>query len=311
MYLQILRESPARIQILFTAMVILICGIVVMGLGILAGWMIFGIGLSGMQAALNDLSSPQNISLLKFFQIIQSIGLFIVPPVVVAYFLDGKPSVFLKYKTLPFFKSILLVIAIIYFADPLINWLTEFNSKLMLPQWLNGIQTWMQDSEDQADKITKAFLATKSVSDMTLNLFMIGLLPAVGEELLFRGVVQQLFKKLTRNSHAAIWITAVLFSALHVQFFGFLPRMILGAMFGYMLEWSGTLWLPIIAHFINNATAVIAYYLTEKGIIGTDIEKFGTSSHGTSYLVFISMIFLFIFFRILYLNRENKEVIVS
>lgn len=311
MYLQILRESPARTQILFTAMVILICGIVVMGLGILAGWMIFGIGLSGMQTALNDLSSPQNISLLKFFQIIQSIGLFIVPPVVVAYFLDGRPSVFLKYKTLPFFKSILLVIAIIYFADPLINWLTEFNSKLMLPQWLNGIQTWMQDSEDQADKITKAFLATKSISELTLNLFMIGLLPAVGEELLFRGVVQQLFKKLTRNSHAAIWITAALFSALHVQFFGFLPRMILGAMFGYMLEWSGTLWLPIIAHFINNATAVIAYYLTEKGVIGTDIEKFGTSSHGTSYLVFISMIFLFIFFRMLYLNRENKEVIVS
>src|ERR1035437_1799869 len=157
MYLRLLRESPASTQILFTAMVILICGIVVMGLGFAAGWMIFGISLSGMQAALSNLSSQESITILKFFQIIQSIGLFIIPPIIVAYFLNGKPSVFLKYKTFPLFKSILLVIAIIYFADPFINWLNELNSKLILPQWMNGIQVWMQNSEEQADKITKAF----------------------------------------------------------------------------------------------------------------------------------------------------------
>ena len=307
MYLRLLRESPASTQILFSAMVILICGIIVMGLGFLGGWLIYGISLSGMQNALSDLSSPQSISLLKFFQVVQSLGLFIVPPVIIAFFLHGKPSVFLKCKTIPVLKSILLVIAIIYFADPLINWLTELNSKLVLPQWMNSVQSWMQESEDQADKLTKAFLATKSISDLLFNLFVIGILPAVGEELLFRGVVQQLFKKMTGNAHAAIWISAALFSALHVQFFGFLPRMVLGAMFGYMLEWSGTLWLPIIAHFVNNATAVIAYYLVEKGIIGTDIEKVGTPSDGTSYLVLISMIFLFIFFRSLYLKRGNQE----
>lgn len=306
MYLRMLREAPALTQILFTAMVILICGIIVMGFSFAAGWMIFGVGMTGMQNALSDLSSPHSISILKFFQIIQSIGLFIIPPIIVAYFLNGKPSVFLKYKTFPLVKSILLVVAIIYFADPFINWLNELNSKLILPQWLNGIQEWMQNSEQEADKITKAFLATQTTSDLFLNLFMIGILPAVGEELLFRGIVQQLFKKLTGNAHAAIWISAAIFSALHIQFFGFLPRMILGAMFGYMLEWSGTLWLPIIAHFINNATAVFTYYLADKGIIGTDIEKVGTSEDKTSYLVLISVVFLFIFFRSLYLNRVEK-----
>lgn len=311
MYLRLLRESPATTQILFTAMVILICGIITMGLGFVAAWMIFGIGISGMEEALSDLSSPQSLLILKFFQIIQSIGLFIIPPVIVAYFLNGKPSLFLKYKSFPLVKSILLVIAIVYFSDPFINWLTEVNSKLILPQWMNGIQVWMQDAEKQADKITKAFLATRSTSDLFLNLFMVGILPAVGEELLFRGVIQQLFKKLTGNAHAAIWISAALFSALHVQFFGFLPRMVLGAMFGYMLEWSGTLWLPVIAHFVNNATAVVAYYLVEKGMIGTDIEKIGTSSDGTSYLVLISLIFLFIFFRSLYLNRGSTVITVT
>jgi membrane protease YdiL (CAAX protease family) len=308
MYRRMLRESPVNQQILFTALVILICGIIVMGIGFAGGLMIFGIGINGMQTALVDLSSPQNLSILKYFQVVQSFGLFIIPPFIIALVLHGKPSEYLKYKKFPLAKVILLVIAIVYFADPLINWLTEANSKLSLPHWMNSVQTWMQETEDQADKITKAFLGIQSVSGLLVNLFVIGILPAVGEELLFRGIIQQLFKKLTNNAHAGIWISAALFSALHLQFFGFLPRMLLGAMFGYMLEWSGTLWLPIIAHFVNNATAVVAYYLAERGIIGTDIEQIGTSSDGTSYLVLISLVFLFIFFRALYLNREKSDL---
>jgi uncharacterized protein len=308
MYLRMLRESPVNQQILFTALVILICGIIVMGIGFAGGLMIFGIGINGMQTALVDLSSPQNLSILKYFQVVQSFGLFIIPPFIIALVIHGKPSEYLKYKKFPLVKVILLVIAIVYFADPLINWLTEANSKLSLPHWMNSVQTWMQETEDQADKITKAFLGIQSVSGLLVNLFVIGILPAVGEELLFRGIIQQLFKKLTNNAHAGIWISAALFSALHLQFFGFLPRMLLGAMFGYMLEWSGTLWLPIIAHFVNNATAVVAYYLAERGIIGTDIEQIGTSSDGTSYLVLISLVFLFIFFRALYLNREKSDL---
>jgi membrane protease YdiL (CAAX protease family) len=308
MYLRMLRDSPVSNKILFAALVILICGIIVMGFGFAAGCMIFGMGLTGMQSALSDLTSPQSLAILKYFQVVQSFGLFIIPPFIIAWFIHGRPSVFLKYKNFPLAVSILLVIAIIYCADPLINWLTEFNSKLSLPEWMNSIQTWIQEAEDQADKITKAFLATQSTSDLLTNLFVIGILPAVGEELLFRGVVQQLFKKLMGNAHAAIWISAAIFSALHLQFFGFLPRMILGAMFGYMLEWSGTLWLPIIAHFVNNATAVVAYYLADKGIGGTGIENIGTSSDGTSYLVLISLGLLFILFRALYLKRVSSDI---
>ena len=302
MYLRVLRESPASTQIVFTALVILTCGIFVMAFGFLAAWLIFGIGIVEMQSALTDLSSPHGLSLLKLFQVIQSIGLFIIPPIIIAYFLHGKPSVYLRYNKFPYAKSVLLVIAIIYFSEPLINWLAEVNSNLVLPQWMDGLQSWMKESENQANKITEAFLKTESVSDLLFNIFMIGLLPAFGEELLFRGVIQQLIKKITGNSHSAIWISAILFSALHMQFFGFLPRLLLGAMFGYMLEWSGSLWLPIIAHFVNNATAVVAYYLQEKGIIGKNIEEVGTSTDGTSYLVLISLAFLIVFFRLLYLN---------
>jgi membrane protease YdiL (CAAX protease family) len=307
MYRQALRESKPSIQLLFTALVILICGIFAMLLSLVLGWMIYGVSLSQMENMMQDLANPGNISVLKLFQTVQSIGIFIIPPFIIAWFLHNRPSVFLQYHKRPDFKSIILVIAIIYFANPFINWLTEINAKLSLPEWMNSVEIWMQNSEDQASKITTAFLSTTSLTIVFSNLLMIGILPAIGEELLFRGVVQQLFKKKYGNAHAAIWISAAIFSALHLQFFGFLPRLVLGAMFGYMLEWSGTLWLPIIAHFVNNATAVIAFYLMQRGLIGSGIDKTGTSSDGSSWLVIVSLIFLFTFFRALYLRSLNPS----
>lgn len=307
MYRQALRESKPSIQLLFTALVILICGIFAMVLSLVLGWMIYGVSLIQMENMIQDLSNPENISVLKFFQTIQSIAVFIIPPFIVAWFLHDQPSVFLQYQKRPDFKSIILVIAIVYFANPFINWMTEINSNLSLPEWMNSVEIWMQNAEDQANHITEAFLATTSLTILLSNILMIGILPAVGEELLFRGVVQQLFKKKFGNAHAAIWISAAIFSALHMQFFGFLPRLVLGAMFGYMLEWSGTLWLPVIAHFVNNATAIIAYYLMQKGLIGSGIDKTGTLSDGSSYLVLVSLLFLFAFFRALYLRSLNPS----
>ena len=306
MYRQALRESKPSTQLLFTALVILVCGIAVMVLSIALGWLIYGVSLSEMQNLVQDATNPKNISVLKFYQTFQSIGVFIIPPFLVAWFLHDNPSIFLQYHKKPDFKSVLVVIAIIYFSNPLINWLTEINSNLSLPEWMNSVEIWMQNSEDQATKITEAFLSTSSLTSLLTNIAMIGILPAVGEELLFRGIIQQLFKKKFGNAHAAIWISAALFSALHMQFFGFLPRLVLGAMFGYMLEWSGTLWLPMIAHFVNNTTAVIAYYLMQKGIIGSGLDKTGTSADESFYLVIVSIIFLFAFFRSLYIRSLQK-----
>lgn len=306
MFRKILRESKPSAQLLFSAIVLITCGLIITALGMGLGWLIYGVNLSGIDHIMEDLSNPQNISILKFFQTIQSFGVFIVPPIIIALMLDGRPSVYLQYNKRPDLLSVFLVIAIVFFANPLINLLNEINSKLSLPEWLNSVQLWMQSSEDQATKITDAFLATTSITDLVKNIIMIGILPALGEELLFRGVVQQLFKKMFRNSHAAIWVSAALFSALHLQFFGFLPRLVLGAMFGYMLEWSGSLWLPIIAHFINNTTAVIAYFLTHKGLIGNELDKTGTWADGTAYLVMISLIILGLLFKSLYLRQNSN-----
>jgi len=106
---------------------------------------------------------------------------------------------------------------------------------------------------------------------MILNLFIIAILPAVGEEFFFRGVLQKILIRLFKSVHVAIWVTAFIFSAIHFQFFGFVPRFILGLIFGYLFFWSGTLWLPVISHFINNAVPVIMSYIQ-------GMEKFNTPS---------------------------------
>ena len=307
MYRQALRESKPSNQLIFSLLVILICGLAAMVLSIALGWLLYGVNPTQLETAMQDLSNPDTISLLKFFQIFQAIGVFIIPPFIIAWFLDPNPVLFLKSEKSPGLKNIMLVAAIIFTSNPLINWLTEINSKLSLPEWLHSLEIWMQNAENQASQITTAFLSSTSIKILLLNLIMVAVLPAIGEELLFRGIVQQLFKKMTHNAHIAIWISAAIFSAIHMQFFGFLPRLLLGAMFGYMLEWSGTLWLPIAAHFVNNATAVIAYSLMNKKLIGDGIEKTGTSSDGSSFMVVISLIFLFLLFRALYLKRTNQD----
>jgi membrane protease YdiL (CAAX protease family) len=295
----------------FSALVILACGIAVMILSMIFASLIYGVNITNLENMLQDVTNPDNVRVLKFFQTFQSIGVFIIPPFIIAWFLHGYPSEFLQYRKKPDLKSIFFVMAIIMFSNPLINWLNEINSKLNFPEWMNSVEIWMHNSEDQASKITEAFLSNTSLENLFTNIVMIAVLPALGEELLFRGVVQQLIKKMSGNAHTAIWISAAIFSALHLQFFGFLPRLVLGAMFGYMLEWSGTLWLPVIAHFVNNCAAVIAYYLMHKGFINSDIEKTGTLSGGSFYLVIVSLIFLFVLFRTLYLRSHQNQVKVD
>jgi hypothetical protein len=149
-----------------------------------------------------------------------------------------------------------------FFSIPIINHLVEINQNLSFPESLKSIEQWMSQKEENANQIMVEFLKADNISALLLNLFMIAVLPAVGEELLFRGVLQRLIGKWLKNKHVGIFLAAVLFSAMHLQFYGFLPRLALGILFGYLFLWSGTLWLPIMAHFINNATAVIAFYVT-------------------------------------------------
>ena len=152
----------------------------------------------------------------------------------------------------------LAAMVIMLLAIPGINLPSAWNQQMVLPEWMSGIEQWMRMQEDSAAQLTEQFLRVDTVGGLLVNIGLMALLPAVGEEWTFRGVVQGMF---TRNKHVAIWATAAIFSFVHMQFYGFLPRMLLGAMFGYMLWWTGSLWVPMLMHFVNNCAAAVVAYL--------------------------------------------------
>jgi membrane protease YdiL (CAAX protease family) len=135
------------------------------------------------------------------------------------------------------------------------------------------------------------------VGGLLVGMFVIAVLPAVGEELVFRGIVQRRLYTLVRNPHVAIWTAALAFSAIHVQFFGFFPRLLLGALFGYLYYWSGNLWYPIFAHFVNNGFTLLMLYLHQQGSVEMDIESIETVSWSVALISLVSSGALLYFFR--------------
>ncbi len=220
----------------------------------------------------NDTTNMHN---LKIMQLIQSVGMFVVPPLALAFLWSEKPLHYLQLTTKLKLSSILLVVVLMGVAIPFINLITSLNQQIALPDFLAPVEAWMKNSEEQAAVLTEKMLNIHSVNELLFNIFLIAMIPALGEELFFRATIQKILTQ-WRSAIWGIWIAAFVFSAIHLQFYGFFPRMLLGAFFGYLLVWSGSLWLPIIAHFTNNAIAVIFYYLKYNGYQVVDIDVIGS-----------------------------------
>lgn len=255
--------------------------------------------------------SEDNISFLKFIQTVQSLGLFVIPSLVLAYLFSNSTSDYLKLKQKPYWYSALIAIAIVLVSNPLVNFTAELNSLLTLPSFMQGIENWMRQAEDSAAILTEMFLKVESAGGLMFNILMIGLIPAIGEEFLFRGVIQRTFFEWTKNKHWAIWLSAILFSALHFQFYGFIPRAILGAMFGYLFLFSGNLWLPVIAHFFNNTAAVVAYFLYGNGVMQVDPDSIGANTQNpiAALLSVVLLVVLFRWFKKKENNRNQKLIV--
>lgn len=219
-----------------------------------------------------DMKDMSNVKVMK---LIQSFGLFVIPPFVMASLWSNNAFEFLRLKSTLRWTTVLYVVAFMLVAIPFINMLSWLNQQIILPEALSEIEKMMQSSEVQIAEITEKMLNVSTLGALLFNVFLVAVVPALGEELFFRGTIQRLLSD-WKGALFAIWITAFVFSAIHMQFYGFLPRMLLGAFLGYLLLWSGSLWLPIIAHFVNNSVAVVFYYLKFNGVKVIDVETIGT-----------------------------------
>ena len=262
-------QKPAM-QLLLIAMLCVFSTVLFSLLASLFVVAFFGFDLNSF----NDYTNPTVIEGLKLFQLLSAIGLFIVPPIIYGIVVTKKPFSALALNKFSTPKNWLLVLLIMVISTPFMSWLVEFNSKLILPEFLAPLEAWMKQSEQSAEQLTKLFLTFNGIGSFLFILLIIAIVPAIGEELLFRGVLQKIMVDWIKNYHIAIWVTAILFSALHMQFYGFLPRMLLGALFGYVFYWSGSLWLPILGHFINNGSVVILSFFYPEMINDTEITLF-------------------------------------
>lgn len=296
-------------QLLFSGFVILVIFFAFMLLSMLLAMPLFGTDSLLQITGIADLSDPESIRVLKYFQITQSFGLFIVPSLVLAWLFHGHVAEYLLLNKKSASPSVLMVVALVFFSLPFVNFIAGWNSRMQFPASLENLEVWMKNAEERATALLEVFLKVDSIGGLLFNLFMIAVLAGIGEELLFRGVIQRIFTSWTRSHHWGVWISAILFSALHMQFYGFVPRMLLGVMFGYLLVWSGSMWLPVIAHIFFNAISVIGMHMIDKGLLAPEFEDIGASP-GSYYLAAISLALVLLLLLLTRNENRNEKLVL-
>ncbi len=254
-------QSSITVKVLFSLFLIFFSFLLLYVAGIIIVQVGYDVDIIHHPELLQDYSDANTIKVLKFFQLMQSIGIFVLPPFLIAFFFYYSITEFLKFHRINHVYLVILTIIATFSFIPFTELLSYINSFLTLPSFMSGIESWMKNSEQSANELTIYFLKADSIPQLLYNILLIAVVPSIGEELLFRGVIQRLFIEWTKKTHLGIWLAAILFSTIHFQFYGFLPRLFLGLMFGYLLEMTGTIWIPIIGHFINNLTGVIIGYM--------------------------------------------------
>lgn len=278
-------------------------------------WSCFFFGLvfaSIITAALTGIISIGTKPLLTISIVLQDLLVFIIPAFITARFITSKPMSFLKLNVSPHWREIIYVILLLAISMPAMNYIVYLNEQLSLPDSLSNIEQWMRATEDAAKAVTDSFLTGNTLLGMLGCILLMGMMTGLSEEMLFRGALQGTLTE-SRNVHFSIWLAAFVFSVLHFQFFGFVPRLLLGAIFGYLLVWTGSLWVPIIAHALNNSVVVVSSYFFPTNpeaadAIGSTFETLGVPTDGGfPKLAFISLILTYFLLRYRHLILPHRK----
>lgn len=270
------------------------------GMGLTA--LLFDFSLQEIQMLTQNPDFPDAIAALKFVQAVSQIGTFLIPPLLFAALTQPKNiTSYFMFKNVKDNNTWLWSVMGVFTIVPLIGILMHWNMSMDLPDHLSGIEKWMKQSEDATAEVMRAFLDVNSTQGLFINILIIAVLPALGEELLFRGGIQQVLNNLVKNKHLAIIFTAILFSAFHMQFYGFMPRFVLGLLLGYAFYLSGNIWVPIVMHFVNNAFSVTVAYLYNNDVLAQNYDEIGITTKAIPVILSV-LLTLYVLFRI----RKNE-----
>jgi CAAX protease family protein len=303
-----LKEASTGSMLLYTLLIVVASWIVFQFISLFAGIWIFNVDFETALSSINHLEDPKIIAYLKFVQSITSVGMFIVSSWVVAWSLSTDPIKFMGLDFWPGFFMTFLVIILTLFTLPMNNYLTYFNNQLELPKALSGLQEYFVSKEAQMENVMNGFLSVQTFWGLLMNIIIIGLIPAVGEEFLFRGLIQKFLVKGLKRVHLAVLLTAFVFALFHFQFLSILPRFVLGIILGYLYIWSGSLWMPILMHFINNSLAVVYFHFYLSGKTGDTLEVIGTPGNDLVYALLSIVIVTIILFVIRRISLENASL---
>lgn len=275
------------VQIIFVGLVMFILGIAFVGIGYSVSSAVWG--SEELKLALEGFSdTTSQISILKLFQFLSQLSIFAIPPIALVWVLRKKEVNFLCLRKLPdisiFFALLMLAIT----ALPLIQFTMEINAQMHLPDFLKGMEDWMLEKETLAGDLTIKFLDVSTLLGFAVNIVVLAVMPAIGEELIFRGLLMKWFGKAISNIHVNIIIVAFLFSAIHMQFYGFIPRFLLGVLLGYTYYWTQSIWAPIWLHFVNNAFTVSAYFWVKSS--GSDIDPEEVGNVDSISIIIVSVL---------------------
>ena len=215
-----------------------------------------------------------DITNLQITQICNQIIGFMMPPILYAMLVKKEPFNYLGFNRLPSWS--LLGIIAMFTIIPFVGTVSVWNESIVFPESMKSLETTLRNLKELNDNTAEKMM---DESNLAVAILIFGLLAAVSEEMLFRAVIQKAFVKLFKNAHIGIIVTAMVFSAFHGDFYGFLPRFILGMMLGYMFWLSGSIWSSVSMHFVNNTTIVMLYYLNKIGTIHIDVDKFGSTDN--------------------------------
>jgi hypothetical protein len=301
----LLHKFPVYLKILTFGMIIIASMILILIFGVVLSVPFFGPDVMKNLAIIGESKDPELMAMAKYFQIVSQIGTFLIPTILFAFLDGGKVWTYLKLNIRPLFMTAVFSVLAIFAAVPLINFLSEWNAQMSLPSSLKDIELWMKDAEDKAAVVTANFLNVTTPGGFLINLLMIGVIPAIGEEFLFRGVLQKLFHQLTKNIHVSVILAAFLFSAIHMQFYGFIPRFMMGVMLGYVFVWSGSLWVPILIHFTNNSAAVVVSFLQGSGSADSTFDTVGTGSSALLPVILSTILTSGFLYLIFYIEKRK------
>jgi len=263
--------------------------------------LIFGILFSsvlGVFIAMINGGEITDLNNLQIIQVLNQVIGFMLPAVVYVMLVYKRPLNYLGFRKIPAWS--LLGIAALFTIIPFLSWVTDWNDSIVFPESMRALEAKLRLTQQKSEEVIKMFISQGSLFS---SMLIIAALAAVSEELLFRSVLQKGLMRLFKNVHVAIIVTAFVFSAFHMDFFGFLPRFILGLMLGYMFWMTGSIFPSMLMHFVNNATIVMLHYLNTRGFIDIDVDHFCSTDN--VLVIILSLIMTVAIFIIC--NRFSKR----